>query len=242
MLERKIYNEMSDDEKIKAAKDCKNILTFCDVILDKNLYWYQKNMIRDNSSRKLYRTGRRVGVSLLIELESLYEAISKPSTEIIIITPHKVQVKTLYTHLMKIIEDTILKKMIKPGLNNSFKNIKFDNNSSITIVSAEKEKESLLGFSPDVVLIEIASHINEKAMKNIKDIFSSSSFKGKLILAGTPTSKKNYFYEACKDLDKWSHHHYPSYVNPLWENISEKIKNTMSKQEYKLEIEAEFLK
>lgn len=55
MLERKIYNKMSDDEKIKAAKDCKNILTFCDVILDKNLYWYQKNMIRDNSRSGIFR-------------------------------------------------------------------------------------------------------------------------------------------------------------------------------------------
>ena len=83
--------------------------------------WYQVEMLRDKSTKKVARCGRRTGKTETMCVEMLHKAHTKPHHRILVITPYENQVRLIFTRLNEMIADSpLIKKEIKKNTKNPY--------------------------------------------------------------------------------------------------------------------------
>lgn len=93
--------------------------------------WYQVEMLRDNSVKKVYRCGRRTGKTESMVVEALYQVIRRRNFRVLIVTPYENQVRLAFMRLNELIgESPLIKDQVKSATKNPYK-IEFNNQSAI---------------------------------------------------------------------------------------------------------------
>ena len=93
--------------------------------------WYQSEMLRDKSTKKVYRCGRRTGKTESMIIESLQESTTTPHYRVLIITPYESQVRLLFTRIKEIIDESPqLSAMVTRSVKNPYI-LEFTNGSAI---------------------------------------------------------------------------------------------------------------
>lgn len=93
--------------------------------------WYQVEMLRDRSIKKVARCGRRTGKTETMCIEMLWKAFTKPMHRILVVTPYETQVRLIFTRLNEIInESPLVKKELKRVTKNPYW-IEFNNGAII---------------------------------------------------------------------------------------------------------------
>lgn len=93
--------------------------------------WYQVEMLRDRSVKKVARCGRRTGKTETMCIEMLWKAFTKKKHRILVVTPYETQVRLIFTRLKELISDS---PALKAELKRSTKNpywIEFNNGAII---------------------------------------------------------------------------------------------------------------
>lgn len=94
--------------------------------------WYQKEMLRDRSLRKVYRCGRRTGKSEVMVVEGLWRAsTNKSGYRVLYVTPYETQVNLLFMRMKELIAESPLLKSQVVRTKSSPYMIEFANGSTI---------------------------------------------------------------------------------------------------------------
>lgn len=93
--------------------------------------WYQVEMLRDKSVKKVARCGRRTGKTETMVIDMLHRVYTNPNYRCLVVTPYENQVRLIFMRLFELIEvSPLLKQEIKNKTKSPYQLI-IKNNSAI---------------------------------------------------------------------------------------------------------------
>ena len=207
--------------------------------------WYQAEMLRDKSKKKVYRCGRRTGKTETMVVESLYSVYKNPNYRVLIITPYQNQVDLAFKRINELVDASpALKSRVVRNTKNPYQ-IEFNNHSSIlgftTGASSGSGGASIRGQRADLLILDEVDYMNDADFDSVM-IIAGERNDIRTIMSSTPTGRRAKFYEACvnKDLGFIEHFH-PSMHNPNWcEQMEAEFRASLTASGYVHEVEAEF--
>lgn len=207
--------------------------------------WYQAEMMRDESDKKVYRCGRRTGKSECMVMEALKNATTKKHYRILIVTPYETQVRLLFMRINEILDESpLLKSMVTRNVKNPYI-MEFNNGCAIlgftTGASSGSGAASIRGQKADLIVLDECDYMSSADFDSVMAI--AGEREGiKIIMSSTPTGRRGHFYYSCTDPKRgFSHHHHPSTHNPHWSlKMESEFRAMLSEQGYVHEIMAEF--
>ena len=93
--------------------------------------WYQAEMLRDNSLKKVYRCGRRTGKTETMVVDMLWRAFTRRNYRCLTITPYENQVRLQFQRIRELIESSPLLKAEVVSMTKNPYQVTFRNNSAI---------------------------------------------------------------------------------------------------------------
>lgn len=207
--------------------------------------WYQSEMLRDKSKKKVYRCGRRTGKTETMVVESLYSIYKNPNYRVLIITPYQNQVDLAFKRINELVDASpALKARVVRNTKNPYQ-IEFNNHSSIlgftTGASSGSGGASIRGQRADLLILDEVDYMNDADFDSVM-IIAGERNDIRTIMSSTPTGRRAKFYEACvnKDLGFIEHFH-PSMHNPNWcDQMEAEFRASLTASGYVHEVEAEF--
>ena len=207
--------------------------------------WYQAEMLRDKSKKKVYRCGRRTGKTETMVVESLYQTYKNPNFRVLIITPYQNQVDLAFKRINELVDASpALKARVTRNTKNPYQ-MEFSNHSSIlgftTGASSGSGGASIRGQRADLLILDEVDYMNDADFDSVM-IIAGERNDIRTIMSSTPTGRRAKFYEACvnKDLGFIEHFH-PSMHNPNWcDQMEAEFRASLTASGYVHEVEAEF--
>ena len=207
--------------------------------------WYQVEMLRDRSIKKVARCGRRTGKTETMCIEMLWKAFTKPMHRILVVTPYETQVRLIFTRLNEIInESPLVKKELKRVTKNPYW-IEFNNGAIIcgftTGASSGSGGASIRGQRADAIYMDEVDYMSEADFDSVMAIAGERP-DITIFMSSTPTGKRSKFWLACTNPKMgFKEHFHPSMHNPNFdERMDAEFKAQLSEQGYVHEILAEF--
>jgi replicative DNA helicase len=188
--------------------------------------FYQKEMLRCEARKKVYRCGRRIGKSIVLCIEMLWKAFCNEGKRILVCAPYKNQVQLLWKDgFNKLIRGN---KFIEASISNMTQNpfaIYFKNGSRISGLTAGSKTgnkgTSIRGQNADDLYLDEVDYMGDEAIHSIMAIIATKEF-GRFIISSTPTGRREFFYDACTNKYLGYHQfHYPSSASPEWVSIED---------------------
>ena len=207
--------------------------------------WYQSQMIRDKSKKKVYRCGRRTGKSECMVVEALYNACNHRNYRVLLITPYENQIRLLFQRITELRNSSpLLNARVVSATKNPYK-IEFDNGSLImgftTGASSGNSGASIRGQAADLLILDECDYMADGDFDSILMIAGERP-DIRVIMSSTPTGKRGNFYKCCTDKTAgYTEHYHPSTHNPGWNDEMEaEFRAILSEQGYVHEVLAEF--
>lgn len=207
--------------------------------------WYQSQMIKDKSKKKVYRCGRRTGKSECMVVESLYNACNHRNYRVLLITPYENQIRLLFQRINELRNSSpLLNARVVSATKNPYK-IEFDNGSLImgftTGASSGSSGASIRGQAADLLILDECDYMADGDFDSILMIAGERP-DIRVIMSSTPTGKRGNFYKCCTDKTAgYTEHYHPSTHNPGWNDEMEaEFRAILSEQGYVHEVLAEF--
>ena len=189
---------------------------------------YQELMVKCTATRKMSRTGRRVGKTHAMALHMLHKAYTTENFKILVIAPVELQVKEIFdlfdswANISSNLRDSIDKR-----INNPF-TLKLKNGSRIMgLTAGTKAGQGALtvrGQEADALYLDEADYLAPEDIGTLFVLLQQTKAGDRdtkyLWASSTPTGKHQHFYD-------WAHNprfkefHYPSWANPLWSSKME---------------------
>lgn len=197
-----------------------NQILFTTIVLGAELRWYQEEMLGSPAQHKVFRCGRRVGKTAVFAFDALYHCHVKKNCRCMIVAPYESTLDAIFDEIRKwIANSNILTASVK-GSSRSPQRIKFGNGSQIRGYTAGTKSGGnanvVRGHGADRLYLDEADYLSNTDIDSIlgltlerKDIH--------VWAASTPTGKREKFYEWCHTPEVWKEFHYPSTVNPNWD-------------------------
>lgn len=203
--------------------------------------WYQVEMMRDKSVRKVYRCGRRIGKTETMVVEMLHMVFTKRNFRIIIAAPFENQVRNMFMRLHELIAESPL---VKAEMTRSTKNpyiMEFANGSSILGFTTGDDAASIRGQRADWIFIDEIDFMSEGCFDVVSSIAIERAEIG-ITCSSTPLGKRSHFYRMCTEPKMgYSQHYHPSTHNPGWgKQMEAELRAQLTEQGYVHEVLAEF--
>lgn len=207
--------------------------------------WYQVQMLRDKSLKKVYRCGRRTGKSEVMVIEALYNASTHRNYRVLLITPYESQVRLLFMRLNELKNSSpLLASLITSTTKNPYK-MEFKNGSVImgftTGASSGNAGASIRGQAADLLILDECDYMADGDFDSIIMIAGERP-DIRVIMSSTPTGRRGNFYNCCTNPEAgYTEHFHPSTHNPNWnEKMDAEFRAILSEQGYIHEVLAEF--
>lgn len=207
--------------------------------------WYQSQMMRDVSIKKVYRCGRRTGKTETMVQEALHKTNVNKHFRVLIVTPYESQVRLIFMRINEIIDQSpLLKTTVRRSVRNPYQ-IDFKNGCSIlgftTGASSGTGGASIRGQRADWIFLDEVDYMNDSDFDTVLTIAGERNDIG-ITMSSTPTGRRGKFYQACTDPKLgFKEHYHPSMHNPNWDlKMEAEFRALLSEQGYVHEIEANF--
>jgi len=206
--------------------------------------WYQEQVLRCTSRRKVLRIGRRTGKTDSVCIEILFKLFTSTNRKIFITGPQKVHVEEIFTRLRSfitsnpILNDSVIRDVAAP-----YYEIKMRNGSRVRGFAggAKGKKEGLAGRGQDAddIYCEEMDYIDETALRG--GIFPILHTSPETSLCGfsTPTGFKTPYYSLCENSPHYKEFHFTYKVLPWWKQV-EAEKGSFTEEEWTHEYLAEW--
>lgn len=242
-----LLKKIAEDEEL--SKAFTDIAYFARIMLDVELRWYQKLILKVKSDNKVIRAGRRIGKTFSMIVKVLFEAITNDDKDILIVAPLGIQVTELFQELRSFIDQNhILSQMLTRSVKSPH-TLEFVNGSRILGLSAGSSSgssaKSVRGQGADLIILDECDFLNESDLNSIMGTQLGNIENVEIWSASTPTGARSMFYRWCNrakvtytvnnhedlkpikevrkhDANEWVQFHFPSQVNPNWGEDSEK--------------------
>lgn len=203
--------------------------------------WYQVEMLRDKSVKKVYRCGRRIGKTETMVVEMLHMAFTHRNFRILMAAPFENQIRNMFTRLNELIKESpLLKSEVVRSTKNPYC-IEFKNGSMILGFTAGDDAASIRGQRADWIFIDEIDFMSEYCFEVIAAIAIERADIG-ITVSSTPLGKRSHFYRMCTEPDLgYSQHYHPSTHNPGWnEQMEAELRAQLTAEGYVHEVLAEF--
>lgn len=112
--------------------------------------WYQVEMMRDRSTKKVYRCGRRIGKTETMVVEMLWQAFTNKNFRVLMAAPYENQIRNMFTRLNELIDESpLVKSQVKSKTKSPYK-IEFNNGSMILGFTTGDDASSIRGQRADL--------------------------------------------------------------------------------------------
>jgi hypothetical protein len=163
---------------------------------------HQKLMLRDEDAMKVYFLGRRMGKSLVVAMYSIWKCFFNKYYKIYILSPTQSQSRDLADTVSDMISRSavVLDYLL---VDNVFTK-KFINKSKIDFRTAggKENTSSVIGSGVNLLIIDEAQDVSDTLFSKILPVFRGQTGRSELILAGTPRSKRGFFFESIYNAKK----------------------------------------
>lgn len=171
---------------------------------------YQEPMLYEmaNSKRTILRLGRRLGKTETMCIMILWHAFSQPNKgpndqyDILIIAPYETQVDLIFKRLKQLIDAA-------PGINPSrdvHHVIELPNGTIITGLTAGSKSgngaANTRGQRADLIVLDEQDYMGESEITNILNIRNEAPERIKMIVASTPSGRRDSYYKWCTGATK----------------------------------------
>lgn len=207
--------------------------------------WYQEEMLRDRSTRKVYRCGRRTGKSETMIVDALHMAFTNKMFRILFVTPYENQVNLIFMRMRELIADSPLLKQEVVKMKNSPYTVELKNGSAIlgftSGASSGSGAASIRGQRADWIFMDEIDYMGPEDYSTVAAIAGERVDIG-ITASSTPTGKRGTFYRMCTDKSFGYHEHFhPSMHNPNWcDEMEAQFRGELNDSQYEHEILAEF--
>lgn len=206
-------------------------------ILGKSRYHrpYQKSILRCTAKRKVLRIGRQAGKSEGLVIVIIYCLVVKPGVgenegyDIVLITPYQAQVDLLFKRIYQLITSSpYLKNSIYRHVKAPQYTIELNNNSRIVGFTAGSKSgggaAAARGQHANFLCFDESDLLNKEDLDAAFSIITN--YPNAIVwMSSTPTGKRERFFDSCNSTT-WKEFHYPSYINPLWNEEKQKFFKT----------------
>lgn len=190
-------------------------------LLDHPKYWaaetlkwfcrdYQEPMLQEmaDSKRTVLRLGRRLGKTETMCIMILWHAFTQPNKgpnnqyDILIIAPYEEQVELIFKRLSQLID---MAGDIKPARDID-KHIELPNGSVIHGITAGSKSgngaANTRGQRADLIVLDEVDYMGTSEITNIMNIRNEAPERIKMIVASTPSGKRESYYNWCTGATK----------------------------------------
>ncbi len=194
---------------------------------------YQALALRCSSKRKVYRWGRRLGKTDVLAIkilhflythspksqrydENLKEWVPDFGTTLVL-TPFLSQVKNLFNRMRELIElNPDLNAEINRSISTPYHLIELKSGAKVVGFSAgAKGAESVRGQKADLIVLDEMDYLDKGSIENIVALIMEHA-DVELVCASTPTGRRDYFYQFCRERMDFKEFHFTSMFNPSW--------------------------
>jgi len=214
---------------------------------------YQKNMLRyqaiwgvGESGKKIlknrikvYRTGRRLGKTLVISVEALWFAFTNANYKVLIAVPYESQIRLIFNFLDKLMMGSCVKpsRYVKKPFIMEFENGSIINGATLGAKSSSKGG-GMRGSESDLTLLDEMDHGLDDVITEIVLPIYFNNPRATIIASSTPSGRRGLFYQWCNSPDI-KEFHYSSFKSPNWTKEADDFaRKSMSKTTYIHEVEA----
>jgi hypothetical protein len=171
---------------------------------------YQEPMLQEmaDSKRTVLRLGRRLGKTETMCIMILWHAFAQPNKgpnnqyDILIIAPYETQVDLIFKRLEQLID---MSGDVKPS-RDVHHCIELPNGTVITGLTAGSKSGSgaanTRGQRADLIVMDEVDYMGESEITNIMNIRNEAPERIKMIVASTPSGKRDSYYKWCTGATK----------------------------------------
>lgn len=235
-----------DENEQLMLKCLEDPVTWAEVELGEKPRWYQVDMLRDPSKRKVSRCGRRIGKTWVLCIHILWYAFTNKDSRQVIATPYESQITLIFDQLRKFIDKSpALQQSVAFNRKNP-QYIELKNGAKIKGFTAGTrsgaEGGSLRGQGADWIYMDEVDYMTDADFETIYAIALEAPKRIGVWISSTPTGRRGMFWKVCTDKARgWKEFYYPTMVNPDWdESMEAELKGMFSQVAYDHEVLAEF--
>jgi len=192
--------------------------------------WYQSNVLRCTSRRKMLRIARRTGKTDLVCVEICYYLFTDKGTKIIVAAPQKAQTEEIINRVRGfILNNPRLAEMVVRDVSAPYYEIKLagdpdkDNGSRLRGFAAgtkgKSEGVGIRGQDADRIYMEEMDYIDEKAITGAVIPILQTNPRTALVGFSTPAGFKTPYYHFCEDNPYYVEFHHNYKVLPHYKNV-----------------------
>lgn len=166
-------------------------VAFCIEAMNWVPYWYQKELLRDESYFIAACWSRQTGKSETIAHIALHTAFTKTQADVLIVAPGRRQAAELYAKVIHALERSPLIRSSVKGKPTK-EQTEFLNGSRIINLPAGDSGDTIRGYSISLLILEEMAFIPERVKIAVEQGLTSAA--GKEIVISTPQGRNNAFY------------------------------------------------
>lgn len=190
--------------------------------------WYQAEMLRCSSNRKVVRAGRRIGKTDTIAVDILHYSFTNSSRRVLLVAPYKSQIEEIFSRLRAFINNNVnLKNSVSKDVSSPYYQLQLHNGTTIRgFTSGTKsgsEAGAVRGQDAHRIYLDEADYLQQGDLNAIQAILLTAP-ETRLWASSTPTGRRDHFYKWCKSTPTYKEFHYPSMVLPHWEQVEDEIR------------------
>lgn len=247
MLGKEIFDSLDESDKIDIQLS-KNKLMWAKEMLNWGTYnaerkfdqFYQRLMLSCTAKLKTMRLGRRMGKSEVVIVDALQYAITNPGKTVLIIGPFQNLIDEIFDRLAKMLDSPMsafgsgYERKRQPNV------IRLPNGSQIKGFTTGMNGDSIRGQSGDRIYFDEASYIPSTAFRSVLALLMDNP-NVCITATSTPSAIETKFKDWCLLDPLWKEFHYPSTILPYFKDLESSIKSSYTKDDYSLEVLAEFI-
>lgn len=192
---------------------------------------YQTLMLRNPSTRKVMRLGRRMGKSYSLAMLILWYAYTNKDARVIVISPMKTQVGLLFEAIQEFREEApLVDEAIKRAVTAPQYEMEFTNGSTVRFFTSGMKSggkaDVARGQEGDLIVLDEMDYMGPEDLVALMAMLQTTSKKKTtrkaLVGASTPTGLQSKFWEwNTKPESGFEAFWFPSYCNPEWTQETE---------------------
>jgi hypothetical protein len=152
------------------------------------LDWYQAAAVDDTRQYQAWCWSRQTGKSTAAAIRSAWQVMTRPDQLVLLFSNSLRQSMELFRKVVRVYGGT--EEGEPRRTNDNLYDMTLDNGSRV--LSLPGHDESILGYSPNLVIIDEAAVVSDKFFRAVNPMLARSH--GSLIVASTPRGKRGFFW------------------------------------------------
>jgi len=189
-----------------------------------NARWYQSDVLRCTSRRKVLRISRRAGKTDSVCVEICYYLFTNPNIKIVVAGPQKTHAEEIFNRVREFIaSNPALANMVTRDVSAPWYEICLTNGARLRgFAAGAKGKGSSVGIrgqDADRLYLEEMDYVDEKAITGAVLPILQTTPNTALVGFSTPSGFRTPYYECCEEDPSYIEFHFSYKVLPHWKAV-----------------------